>query len=140
MYLRSAPLQNAPETPRSTTTRTRSSRASSSPAWRRSCAVSTSSELNRFGRSSVSVATPPSTHTFTWSPTVPPLSADPRHRVAVRLGQEPLAEAGLEHDAPGVLGAAHADDGRVAAQRMRAQRKQNLVHVGGGHAEDGLAL
>src|SRR5574341_2161838 len=60
MYFRSAPLQNTPPEPRMITQRTLSSRASCSPALRKSWAVATSIELNRSRRSIVMIPTAPS--------------------------------------------------------------------------------
>src|SRR5215468_413010 len=116
MYLRSAPLQKMPGAPRSTTTRTARSRASCSPALRRSRAVETSRELKRSRRSMVRVPTPRLTVVRMWLASLTATSADPRHGIALGLGQEPLAQAGVEHDAPPLLGDAGAHHGGATSK------------------------
>src|SRR5512134_663567 len=105
MYLRSAPLQNTPSTPESTTTRTLSSRASISPAWRRSCAVCTSSELNRSGRSIVMYPTASSTRVRMWTTAgdcdgmcVDLRSADAWQEFAFGFRHQATPESGVEDD------------------------------------------
>src|SRR5678816_3876040 len=127
MYLRSAPLQKMPAVPRRTTTRTAGSRASCRPALRRSRAVDGSSELKRFGRSMVSVPTPRSTAVRMWlSPLTRP-SADPRHRIALRLGKEPLAQPGVEDDPAPLLGDAGADHRGAPPEGVAVQRPHHPV-------------
>src|SRR5450759_210797 len=66
MYFKSAPLQKTPPSPRRMTARTFGSRASCSPALRKSLAVETSRELKRSRRSIVRMPTAPSLSTRMW--------------------------------------------------------------------------
>src|SRR5512132_2123687 len=101
MYLRSAPLQNTPLVPRRITARTSSSRAQRSAARRKSCAVVTSSELNRAERAIVMIATAPARSTV-----MKLISADPRQQLAVGFGEHAAPEPRIDHDRPGELGRA----------------------------------
>src|SRR5436190_13095523 len=139
MYFRSAPLQNAPPAPRSTTARTSSSRAIWSPARRRSCAVVTSSELKRAVRSIVITPTGPSRSMRMWA-MAPSPSTNPRQQLAVRLGQEPPAEARVDQDRSGRVLDAPADDDGLAPVRARAQRGQHRVRPHRVDRDDRLAF
>jgi hypothetical protein len=55
------------------------------------------------------------------------VSAYAREQLAVGLGNEPAAESGVENDVARVIGDRNADDRRVAAEWMRAQRAQHGV-------------
>src|SRR5581483_4746449 len=67
-------------------------------------------------------------------------SAYPWQQFAFRFGEHAAAEAGLEHDHPGPLGGGGADDCRVAAERMRAQRGEDAIRLRGLHADQRLAF
>src|SRR3954454_15200356 len=121
MYFRSAPLQQTPRRPCSTTTRICPSRAHCRPARRRSCAVATSSELKRSARSMVMTPTAPARSTWMCVMPTPDLrrvrlepdrlwSTYAWQQFALGLGDNPTAETGVEHDHAAMVGGADPDD------------------------------
>src|SRR5512144_2473152 len=128
--------------------RTSGSRASFSPAARRSWAIFTSSALKRSLRSIVRKPTAPSLSmrmcdaidSSAAGDEPPPYgacaSADARQRLALDLRDEALAEAGVEDEVPGPLGDGRPHDGGAAAQGVLPDGRQHLLRRGGAHADD----
>ena len=54
-------------------------------------------------------------------------SADPRERLALELGEQPPAEAGVEDDGAGPLGDGRADGGGVPPERVGAERGEDAL-------------
>ena len=140
MYFRSAPLQKTPPSPRSTTARTLSSRAHRSPARRRSCAVSTSSELNRVAaidrdEPTISVVAMRPGYVSSHAPQQMRGSGSPSGSASSRR-PKPVSRM----TAPACCSTATADDRGVAAQRMRAQRGQHRVGDVRPHADHAPCL
>src|SRR3974390_2789069 len=126
MYLRSAPLQKTPPAPRSTTTRTRVSRANANPALRRSCAVATSSELNLSVRSIVMMPTAPSCSVLMHCITAPhPNSANSRQQLSLGFGKQAHPKTRVEGNEARTLRDAGPHDLRALAERMGSQRRKD---------------
>src|ERR1041385_2321739 len=149
MYLRSAPLQNAFPVPRMTTKRIASSRAIWRPAFRKSCAVATSSELNRAGRSMVMIPTAPSRVMRMWSMLalrrgvrrLPHPLDRPGEQRAPALGHHPFAlgpGAGLE--GPGIAILQGPPDLLRHHERRRARDHGSHVHLGGDEVDRAAGL